>query len=465
MQMQRKNTLKSYSLKTAIAFLCVFMSFGKMSAEEAPLTRILFVFDASFSMYGQWQSGMKMDLSKKILSQFLDSIKGTPNLELALRPYGHQVPLRPERSCTDTKLEVPFSSNSIPAIKKRLSYLTPKGTTPIAYTLEQAAYDFPEPSSDKVRNIIILITDGLEECDGDPCAVSRALQAKGVILKPFVIGVGLDLDYINQFGCIGKFYDASSEEGFKNILDIVVSQALNNTTTQVNLNDEIGRPTETDVNMTFYDEYSGAIRYNYMHTINNYGYPDTLIIDALGTYKMVVHTIPQIVKDSIEIIPSVHNIIAVDAAQGYLSLSVVGNNYIQCIVRQEGKMETLHVQEFNKQEKYLVGKYDLEILTVPRIHLKGVDISQSKTTKIAIPQAGKVSINKKTSGVGSLYLERNNELVWVMNLESQSKYETLSLQPGRYRVEFRPKNARESIYTVEKKFKVKSGAVTAVSLY
>ena len=100
--------------------------------------------------------------------------------------------------------------------KNRLKTLAPRGTTPIAYTLEKCADDFPTPSSASVRNIIILITDGIEECDGDPCAVSLALQKKGIVLKPFVIGVGLDQSYINSFGCIGKFYDASSETSFKN---------------------------------------------------------------------------------------------------------------------------------------------------------------------------------------------------------------------------------------------------------
>ncbi len=248
-----------------------------------PLTRIEFVFDASYSMFGQWQSGMKMDLAKKMLSEFLDSIEGTPDLEIAFRAYGHQVPLRPERSCTDTKLEVPFSKNNYQAIRNKLKTIVPKGTTPIAYTLEQCGGDFPTASSPNVRNIIILITDGIEECDGDPCAVSLALQKKGIVLKPFVIGVGLDESFMNAFGCIGKFYDASSESNFKSILNVVISQALNSTTVQVNLNDQIGRPTETDVNMTFYDQQSGVIHYNYIHTINNKGVPDTLVLDPVIT--------------------------------------------------------------------------------------------------------------------------------------------------------------------------------------
>ncbi len=201
---------KISNLKSQISILALLLTFNLLSFDlssqnhpkpNQPLTRILFVFDASYSMFGQWQSGMKMDLAKKLLSEFLDSIDGSnENLELAFRPYGHQVPLRPERSCTDTKLEVPFGKNNIQAIKNKLKMINPKGTTPIAYTLEQCGDDFPTKSSKSVKNIIILITDGIEECDGDPCAVSLALQKKGIVLKPFVIGIGLDQSYINSFG-------------------------------------------------------------------------------------------------------------------------------------------------------------------------------------------------------------------------------------------------------------------------
>jgi Ca-activated chloride channel family protein len=350
-----------------------------------------------------------------------------------------------------------------------LKTIVPKGTTPIAYTLEQCGNDFPSPASTNIRNIIILITDGIEECDGDPCAVSLALQKKGIVLKPFVIGIGLDQSYLNTFGCIGKFYDASSESNFKNILNIVISQALNNTTVQVNLNDQIGRPTETDVDMTFYDEQSGVIRYNYIHTINNKGVPDTLIIDPIGTYKMVVHTIPPVEKSKIELVPGKHNIIAVDAPQGYLNLKMSGNAEFSkntpCIVRKNNDMQTLHVQQLNTTEKFIVGKYDLEILTMPRIKLDKVDIGQSKTTFIEIPLSGSVIISKISEGPGSLFVEQNNKQVWVCNLNSNLLQETIILQPGRYRVEYRPKNAKESIYTIERFFKIESGISTPIKLY
>ncbi len=457
----------SKALITCFLILAYCFSLSAQTKPIKPLTRIEFVFDASFSMFGKWQSGMKMDIAQKMLSEFLDSIKDVENIEIALRCYGHQHSLRPERDCKDTKLEVPFASNSInvPAIKNRLKTIYPKGTTPIAYSLEQCGGDFPTTSSPTVRNIIILITDGIEECDGDPCAVSLALQKKGIILKPFIIGIGLDQSYINSFGCVGKFYDASSETTFKNILNIVISQALNNTTVQVNLNDQAGRPTETDVDMTFYDEQTGIIRYNYMHTISNKGVPDTIVIDPIGTYKMVVHTIPEVEKTGIALVPGKHNIIAVDAPQGYITIKVTGTQNPPCIVRKKGEMQTLHIQQLNTTEKYIVGKYDLEILTLPRTYIPKVDVAQSKTTTIEIPQPGNVTIARPSEGPGSIYLEDNNKMTFVCNLNPFATSETITLQPGKYRAEYRPRNARESIYTIEKNFKIESGNTTQVKMY
>ena len=66
-----------------------------------------------------------------------------------------------------------------------------------------------------MRNIIILITDGIEECEGDPCAVALALQKNGVTLKPFVIGMALDLETIEAFKCVGNFFEAKDQESFE----------------------------------------------------------------------------------------------------------------------------------------------------------------------------------------------------------------------------------------------------------
>src|SRR5262245_20014483 len=70
---------------------------GKKQKETAPvLTRIEFLFDASQSMYGRWQSGMKIDVAKRLMSEMLDSLKHLDNIELALRLYGHQKNFPPQ---------------------------------------------------------------------------------------------------------------------------------------------------------------------------------------------------------------------------------------------------------------------------------------------------------------------------------------------------------------------------------
>jgi Ca-activated chloride channel family protein len=414
-------------------------------------------------MYGRWQSGAKIDVAKQLMSQLLDSLRYINNIELALRVYGHLKPFPPQ-DCDDSRLEVPFSKGNIGEIKDKLNSVVPKGTTPIAKSLELCGNDFPSTPS---RNIIILITDGIEECGGDPCAVSQALQKKGIFLKPFVIGLGLDPSLKKTFECVGRYFDATNETMFRDALNIVISQALNNTTMQVNLLDIAGNPTETNVNMTFYDEFTGQIKYNYIHTLNAKGNPDTLVIDPLPIYKIVVHTIPPVYKDSIVLTAGKHTIVGIDAPQGDMVMRFDGSaeyKKVSALIRKHGDMKTLNVQDFNMTDRYIVGKYDLEILTLPRIYIENVDIAQSKTTTLKIPRPGLVTIVANNQGYGSIYSEDTNHLEWIYNLDDNLTKETIVLQPGRYRVVFRPKNSKETIYTIERSFSIVSGESSIIML-
>ncbi|MBK7851834.1 MAG: VWA domain-containing protein [Bacteroidetes bacterium] len=446
-------------------FVCTSNNYSQQAKKQkAPtLTRIEFLFDASQSMYGRWQSGAKIDIARSLMNKVLDSLRYIDNIELALRVYGHQKPYPPQ-DCDDSRLEVPFSKGNISSIQQVLKNLVPKGTTPIAKSLELCGNDFPQSPS---RNIIILVTDGIEECGGDPCAISQALQKKGIFLKPFVIGMGIDETWKKTFECVGRYFDATNEVTFKQALDVVISQALNSTTMQVNLLDMAHNPTETNVNMTFYDRWNGEIKYNFIHTLNSKGNPDTLVIDPLPIYKIVVHTIPSVSLDSVVLTPGKHTIVGIDAPQGFLTLKFDGTSEIKkplAVVRQHGEMKTLNVQDFNTTEKYIVGKYDLEILTLPRINLENIDISQSKTTTLQIPRPGMVTIISNNQGYGSLYVEDKGNLKWIYNLDENLNKETIVLQPGKYHVVYRSKNSKESIYTIEKDFSIVSSESNIIVL-
>lgn len=454
------NLLTKYILSLTLTLFIAFSSF----AQNQPKTRILFVLDASQSMLGQWSGEQKMVVATRLLSNLMDSLKKVENLEVALRVYGHQFSVATgNRSCEDTKLEVPFKANNYEAIKTKLKQIYPVGTTPIAYSLEQTKNDFPPCNN--CRNIIILITDGKEECDGDPCAVALALQKNGVTLKPFVIGMGLDLEIADAFKCVGTFYETKDQASFENVLNVVISQAMNNTTVQVNLLDANGLPTETDVNMTFYNSFSKAIVYNFIHTMNYRGNPDTIPLDPALKYDLVVHTLPLVHKENITIIPGKHNVIALDAPQGYLQLEMNGlNEYkdLKCIVRKKDELGTFHIQDFSKVTKYITGDYDLEILTLPRTYIKNVNIKQSHTTKVFLPEPGLGIFFLPSNGVASIFEEKNNTLTLVYTFSTNTNRETIVLQPGNYRIVQRGANLKQVIYTKEKSFKITSGISTQV---
>ncbi|MGE0561710.1 MAG: VWA domain-containing protein [Flavobacteriales bacterium] len=454
------NLFKQYikTLSLALSLLLAINSF----AQEKTKTRILFVLDASQSMYGLWGQEQKMKVASRLLSNLMDSLQHVENLEVALRVYGHQFSVAAgNRSCEDTKLEVPFGGKNYSKIKSKLTEIRPTGTTPIAYSLEQTKNDFPPCAN--CRNIIILITDGIEECQGDPCAVALALQKNGVLLRPFVIGMGLDLETIEAFKCVGNFFETKDAASFENVLQVVISQAMNNTSVQVNLIDGFGQPSETDVNMTFYDSFSKSVQYNYIHTMNNYGVPDTVPINPAMKYDLTVHTLPEVTKKDITINPGKHNIIAVDAPQGMLKLEMSGmNEYsdLKCLVRNHGDLNTFHVQNFEEVTKYIVGDYDLEILTLPRIKVNKVNIAQSHTTKVFIADPGLATIFLPAKGIASIFVQENNTLKWIYNLSPNSTRETVILQPGNYHLVYRSVNSKQVIETKEKSFKITSGVST-----
>jgi len=74
-------------------------------------TRILFVFDASQSMAGYWESDQKINIARDFPVNVIDSLENLKNVRMALRVYGHQSPVPPQ-DCRDSKLEVPFDVNN-----------------------------------------------------------------------------------------------------------------------------------------------------------------------------------------------------------------------------------------------------------------------------------------------------------------------------------------------------------------
>ncbi|MDP1803263.1 MAG: VWA domain-containing protein [Bacteroidota bacterium] len=450
-------------------YFILFISFSFfVAAQKKPavkFTRILFVFDASKSMVAKHQNTTRMDGAKNLFFKFIDSLSKDKTLLFALRMYGHTVKY-PPGDCKDSKLIVPFGVNNVALIKQKVQAATPTGITPIEHSLTEAANDFID---NKTNNIVILITDGIEECGGDPCNARQKLMTKGIIFKPFIIGIGLTPEQIKTFECVGTFYDYDEQNTFSNITNIIQQQKLNKTSAQVNLLDVTSLPSETNVNMTFYDVGRKEYKYNYLHTLNYQNNPDTLYIDDYPTYKVIAHTIPPTESKEVKLSQGKHTIIAIDAPQGNLIIKRPNGIYnfnerVKCIVRKANEMQTLNVQLLNATERYITGKYDLEILTLPRIYVNQNVIEQSKTNTIEIPNAGVLQVKCLEAGDGCILVKRNNKLEWVCNLSSQT-LQTYHLQPGTYVSTWRAKALKGSIYTVEKKFTITSDNQTIIEFY
>ena len=452
-------------MKKIVLFIALFLSSFAVQSQE--LTRILFIFDASNSMNGKWEGATKIVRAREILTAAINDLEGIPNLELALRVYGHQSPITPTyQDCNDTKLEIEFKPNNHQQIINFINYVEPKGTTPIANSLEAAAGDFPDR---KARNVIILITDGLEACDGFPCAVAKQLKDKGVNVTPFVVGLGIDLSYLNDFSCIGRFYEASTLTSFKKVMKSILSDVINNTSVQIDLQDESLQPTETNRTVFLYKAGTKELRYTFMHTLNTYGNPDTItIIDPEMKYDMMVNTVPRVEVKNITIQKGMHNHIKAYTPQGKLSVRIKGRtkkNEVKVIVRHDGKSRTLNVQDMKEIQQYIVGKYDVEVLTLPRLYFDDIDITQSSYEYINIAGSGQFRYQATKLIEAQIFVKsKSGEFEWVFDLDAEKTKGELYLQPGDYKIVYRQQGTVSTDYTLIKTFMVQSGETTSVNL-
>lgn len=453
-------------------FLCLLLAFSgwnglaqtKIQQKLPEKTRILFLLDGSGSMLESWgrATQTKMGMARTILTRIVDSLQQNNKVELALRVYGHRSP-KEVNNCKDTWLEVPFKPKNHKLIIETINAIKPKGVTPITYSLEESAKDFP--ASPGYRNIIILITDGIESCGGDVCATSRELQKKGVFLRPYIIGLGMQAE--KTLECAGKYINADTPGKFHQILNQAIEASFANTTVSIELLDALQQPKESDVNITFVNSVTGLPMYEFIHYRDQQDRTDSVQIDPVIDYDLVVNTVPQVIRKNVSIINGKHNVISIPVPQGNLLLQQEGrkNNGLQAVVREKGKTAIINIQRSNESFRYLTGKYEVETLTLPRRKFD-IDLQPNKTQSILLPSTGVVNFNTIATGLGSLYeLKADGSEEWVCNLNDQKAQFTLNLLPGYYKIVFRVKNTTGSKYTAFKTFQLKSGETKTVSVF
>lgn len=202
-------------LRGALAAMLVLWTASLAVAAD----RAIIVLDASGSMWGQIDGKPKVEIARETLRTVLQSVPA--DLELGLMAYGH----REKGSCEDIELIVPPQPGTAGAITAAADAMKFLGKTPLSAAVKQAA-EALKYTEDKAT--VILITDGIETCNGDPCALGKELESAGIDFTAQVVGFGLTAEEGRQVACLaentgGKYFQASDAAGLTEALAAVVT--------------------------------------------------------------------------------------------------------------------------------------------------------------------------------------------------------------------------------------------------
>jgi Ca-activated chloride channel homolog len=176
-----------------------------VAAAAADDPSVMLVLDASGSMWGQIGGVSKIEIARDAVAALVD---GWPEGHaLGLVAYGH----RQKGQCSDIETLIPAAPLDRAAFMRTVRGLNPKGMTPLSAAVLQAAEALRHHEQ---KATVILVSDGEETCNLDPCEVGRRLEASGVDFVAHVIGFDvLDPLHQAQLKCLasttgGQYFNA-----------------------------------------------------------------------------------------------------------------------------------------------------------------------------------------------------------------------------------------------------------------
>lgn len=184
-------------------FFCLIL---QLNAQDSTKTSpIIFIYDASGSMWGQMEGKTKMQIAADVLSGSVEKLP--ENQQVGLVAYGH----RQKSDCEDVEFLIDAENTDKNLVTQSLKKIKPLGRTPLAYSATQVIGKLRDS---KMKATIILVTDGIESCGGDICEVVRLAREEGIAFKLHIIGFGLKEDETEQLKCAaaagdGQYFDAA----------------------------------------------------------------------------------------------------------------------------------------------------------------------------------------------------------------------------------------------------------------
>ena len=185
-------------------------------AQDGPRPDLMFVFDASGSMWGQVDGVAKIEIARRVFTDISQSWAESEQA-VGLIAYGH----RRKGDCSDIELLQSPSVDAAQSVATQVQDLTPRGKTPLSQAVRMAAEElkFTENAA-----TVVLLSDGKETCDLDPCAVGAELERLGVNFTAHVIGFDIrNAADKAQLQCLaentgGRYVDARNADTLKHAL-------------------------------------------------------------------------------------------------------------------------------------------------------------------------------------------------------------------------------------------------------
>ncbi len=176
--------------------------------------RAMIVLDGSGSMWAPVGGRARIEVAREALGELL---KGwDPKVEVGLMAYGH----RRKNDCADIEVLAPAGPVDAAKLTGIAARITPQGMTPLSAAVKQAAESLRYTER---RAIVILISDGIETCKADPCALGAELKKLGIDFRAHVIGFAVQRQDEGGLRCLasatgGKYFSASDAAQLRDAL-------------------------------------------------------------------------------------------------------------------------------------------------------------------------------------------------------------------------------------------------------
>jgi Ca-activated chloride channel family protein len=192
-------------MRTIVTLFACLISTVLCAAEP---TKTILILDCSGSMWGKIQGRTKVDIAREAVAKVVGGLDA--NTQLGLMAYGH----RRKGDCNDIELLIPPGPLNRAAFLAKVNALQPLGNTPLTRSVELAAEAL---KSEEQAATVVLVSDGLETCGGDPCALAAKLEKAGLKFTAHVIGFDLTKEESVKISCLatntGGLYLPASDAG------------------------------------------------------------------------------------------------------------------------------------------------------------------------------------------------------------------------------------------------------------